>query len=49
VPGIWLCWSALSPGAWDLSNWVWDVTDVKITGADHSGPPFSLDDLKFGL
>jgi hypothetical protein len=49
VPGIWLCWSELSPGAWDLSNWVWDVTDVKITGADHGAGPFSLDDLKFGV
>jgi hypothetical protein len=46
VPGVWLCWSEISPGAWDLSHWVWDVTDVKITGADNATGPFSLDDLK---
>ena len=49
VPGIWLCWSELSPGNWDLSNWVWDVTDVKITGAETAEGPFSLDDLEFGI
>ncbi len=49
VPGIWLCWSELSPGAWDLSNWVWDVTDVKVTGADGAPGPFSLDSLQFGV
>jgi hypothetical protein len=49
VSGIWLCWSELSPGAWDFSNWVWDVTDVKVTGAQGTIGPFSLDDLKIGV
>lgn len=47
IPGVWLCWSKLDPGTWDLSNYVWNVTDVKITGADHSAGPFSLDDFHF--
>jgi hypothetical protein len=49
VPGVWLCWSSLSPGNWDLSNWVWDVTDVKITGAAAGTGPFSLDNLHIGV
>lgn len=46
-PGTWLCWSELSTGLWDLSDWVRNVTDVKITGATAAS--FSLDDIKLGI
>ncbi len=46
--GIWLCWNNLDIGTWDLSNWAWNITDVKITGADGSAP-FSIDEFRFGI
>lgn len=48
-PGIWLCWNQLDPGTWDLSDWVWDVTEVKITATPEFTATFSLDDLHIGI
>lgn len=48
-PGSWLCWNQLDPGTWDLSDWVWDVTEVKITGTPGVSVNFSLDDLHIGI
>ena len=45
VPGVWLCWNNVTPGNWDLSNWAFDITDVKITGATEGSGPFSLDNF----
>lgn len=49
APGVWLCWNQLDPGTWDLSDWVWDVMEVKITGTPGLSVNFSLDDLHVGI
>lgn len=45
-PGVWLCWNQLDTGTWNLSNWAWDVTEVKITGKEAT---FSIDDIAIGI
>ena len=48
-PGAWLCWNQLGPGTWDLSDWVRDVMEVKVTGTPGVAVNFSLDDLHVGI
>jgi hypothetical protein len=48
-PGVWLCWNQLDPGTWDLSDWVWDVMEVKVTGTPGVSVNFSIDDLHVGI
>lgn len=48
-PGIWFCWSALSTGYWDLSDWANLVTEVKIWASEKSGVPYQIDDIHLGL
>jgi len=48
-PGVWLCWNQLDPGTWDLSDWVWDVMEVKVTGTPGVSVNFSVDDLYVGI
>ncbi len=49
TPGPSLCWNQLDPGTWDLSDWVWDVMEVTITGTPGVSVNFSLDDLHVGI
>ena len=46
IPGAWLCWNELSPGTWNLSNWAFDVTDVKMTSSTLG--VIGIDDLHIG-
>lgn len=43
--GKWYFWSTLAPGRWNLSGYLWDITDVMIRAADGSGSSVSFDDV----
>ncbi len=47
TPGTWLCWQDVDPGYWDLSEWAWDIVEVKITG-EAGVSSFSIDDITIG-
>jgi hypothetical protein len=44
IPGLSYCWDKLDPGfVWDISDWAFDIVEVRITGAGDS--LYELDDL----
>jgi len=43
-PGVWQCWNQLDTGVWDLSNWVTDAIQVKISASNLAGS-FSIDNI----
>jgi len=46
TPGVWQCWNQLDTGTWDLSEWVNNVVEVKISATNSSGS-FSIENIYF--
>jgi hypothetical protein len=45
-PGVWYCWNQLDTGNWDVSDYTWFVTEIKITGTPGLNVAvFQIDDL----
>jgi hypothetical protein len=45
----WLCWNELGQGTWDLSQYAWDLAEVKIQASPAGTGSFSVDDFHVSI